>query len=118
MMADAKQAGQRDLAITVFALLVLIAWDFCGLDLPLARLFGSADGFHWREAWLTSRVLHEGGRSLAWLLLGWQLLYALVVKPTALTPPQQERRYWLICLVRQLVVDHDVVVIVPGLTVA
>ena len=95
MMADAKQAGQRDLAITVFALLVLIAWDFCGLDLPLARLFGSADGFHWREAWLTSRVLHEGGRSLAWLLLGWQLLYALVVKPTALTPPQQERRYWL-----------------------
>ncbi|MBT9491723.1 MAG: phosphatase PAP2 family protein [Paucibacter sp.] len=98
MMPATKQAaqlGQRDLAITLLALLSVLAWDFSGLDLPLARLFGSADGFHLREAWLTSHLLHEGGRGLAWLLLIWQGLHAFALKPLPLTPPRRERRYWL-----------------------
>lgn len=52
-----------------FALLALaLGWDLAGLDLPLARLAGSAQGFPWRDHWLAFTVLHEGGRRLAWAL--------------------------------------------------
>jgi membrane-associated PAP2 superfamily phosphatase len=53
-------------ALALFAL--ALAWDASGLDLPLARLAGSARGFPWRDHWLLSGVLHEGGRVAAWLL--------------------------------------------------
>ncbi len=52
--------------LSLFAL--ALAWDASGLDLPLARLAGSAGGFPWRDHWLLAGVLHEGGRALAWLL--------------------------------------------------
>ncbi len=67
---------RRDLGWTIAALLGLIVWEIAGLDLPSARLFGDAQGFAWREAWLTSRVLHEGGRNLAWLIFGLMVLDA------------------------------------------
>jgi membrane-associated PAP2 superfamily phosphatase len=52
-----------------FGLLVLVlGWDAAGLDLPFARLAGSADGFPWREHWLLTEILHDGGRRLSWLL--------------------------------------------------
>jgi membrane-associated PAP2 superfamily phosphatase len=54
--------------ITIALLLLALAWDASGLDLPLARLAGSASGFPWRDHWLLAGVLHEGGRRLAWLL--------------------------------------------------
>lgn len=47
------------------ALALLLAWDGLGLDLPLMRLLGDADGFRWRDHWLTSGVLHQGGRWLS-----------------------------------------------------
>jgi len=59
----------RDLAVTVVAAALLLAWDFSGLDLAAARMFGNAQGFAWRDAWLTKTALHEGGRLLAWLVL-------------------------------------------------
>jgi membrane-associated PAP2 superfamily phosphatase len=54
--------------ITIALLLLALGWDASGLDLPLARLAGSASGFPWREHWLLAGVLHEGGRRVAWLL--------------------------------------------------
>lgn len=66
----------RDLGWTLAALALLLLWEFAGLDLASARLWGSAQGFAWREAWLTSTVLHQGGRALAWLLLGLMVLDA------------------------------------------
>lgn len=54
--------------ITIALLLLALAWDASGLDLPLARLAGSASGFPWRDHWLLAGVLHEGGRRVAWLL--------------------------------------------------
>lgn len=45
-----------------------LAWDASGLDLPLAHLAGSAEGFPWRDHWLLAGVLHEGGRRVSWLL--------------------------------------------------
>ena len=54
--------------ITIALLLAAVAWDASGLDLPLARLAGSAGGFPWRDHWLLARLLHEDARRLAWLL--------------------------------------------------
>jgi membrane-associated PAP2 superfamily phosphatase len=54
--------------LTLSLQLFVLAWDASGLDLPLARLAGAADGFPWREHWLLAGVLHEGGRRVSWLL--------------------------------------------------
>lgn len=54
--------------ITLGVLVVVLAWDASGLDLPFARLAGSAQGFPWREQWFLAVVMHEGARRLAWLL--------------------------------------------------
>ncbi len=64
-------AGLRrnDLLVTLVGLLLLLAWDAVGADLAVVRSFGGADGFAWREQWLTRSLLHEGGRALGWLVL-------------------------------------------------
>ncbi|HET8748721.1 MAG TPA: phosphatase PAP2 family protein [Ramlibacter sp.] len=54
--------------ITLGLLMLALAWDASGLDLPLARLAGSAAGFALREHWLLAGVAHEGARRVAWLL--------------------------------------------------
>ncbi|MFM2052289.1 MAG: hypothetical protein RL456_326 [Pseudomonadota bacterium] len=70
----ARQAvWRRDLCVVLVTLALLLAWDASGLDLPAMRLWGDAHGFAWRDALLTSRVMHDGGR-----LLGWAVLLALV----------------------------------------
>ncbi len=53
---------------TLLGLGLLLAWDASGLDLPLAALWGDAGGFAWREHWLLTTALHEGGRWLSWAL--------------------------------------------------
>jgi membrane-associated PAP2 superfamily phosphatase len=96
-----KPVWRRDLAITLFCLLLLTVWEFSSLDLPLVRLFGTAEGFRWRDAWLTSTLAHEGGRALGWTVLVWQLVDALWAKPiftpmpTSMAPSKGERLYWL-----------------------
>lgn len=55
-------------AVTLGLAAVVLAWDASGLDLPLARLAGTVQGFPWREHWLFAVVLHEGARRLAWVL--------------------------------------------------
>ncbi|MCV2358585.1 phosphatase PAP2 family protein [Paucibacter sp. TC2R-5] len=94
-MAAANPVWRRDLAITLICLFLLTLWEFSGLDLPLVRQFGTAEGFPWREAWLTSSLAHEGGRALGWAVLIWQLSDALWVKPKSMTPSKRERLFWL-----------------------
>ncbi len=48
--------------------MLLLAWDASGLDLGMARLFGSATGFSYESHWLWRGVLHEPMRNLGWLL--------------------------------------------------
>jgi membrane-associated PAP2 superfamily phosphatase len=101
--AASPAVWRRDLAVTLCALLLLTAWELSALDLPLVRLYGAADGFRWRDAWLTSTLLHEGGRALGWLVLIWQLLDALLVKPGPLTPTKRQRYFWLAVAVANIV---------------
>lgn len=83
-----------DLAIATLTGVLLLLWDFSGLDLPVARLFANAQGFALREHWFTRSVLHEGGRVLSWSVLlllivnlRWPLLWRL---------PLRTRVWWLL----------------------
>ena len=54
-----RVAYRRPLVLTIVALALLLAWDASGLDLPLARLAGTADGFALRDNRLVILLLHE-----------------------------------------------------------
>lgn len=55
--------------LTLLLLSLLILWDASGLDLPLARWFGSAQGFAWRGEPLFVLLLHEVPRFAGMALL-------------------------------------------------
>lgn len=100
-MSTEPARGWRDLWCLLGGLAGLVAWEASGLDLPLASLYGDGGGFAWRDAWLTSTVLHDGARWLAWallLLLAWD---ATRGRPTG--PNRRERLYWLAATVACLV---------------
>ena len=82
MKARQPAAAGADLTAALLALAALLAWDASGWDLGVARWAGSSTGFAWRDAWWTSRLLHDGGRWAA-----WGLLLALAV--AALRAPAQ-----------------------------
>ena len=60
---------RRLFGLTVFLLLLLALWDFSGLDLPFARLFGSADGFALRSSHWFVIAFHEIPRDVSSLLV-------------------------------------------------
>ncbi|MDM0028442.1 phosphatase PAP2 family protein [Variovorax saccharolyticus] len=64
-----RSAAARPLALTLFALALLLAWDASGLDLALARLAGTPTGFPWRDDAFLVEVMHEGAKTLSWLLV-------------------------------------------------
>jgi membrane-associated PAP2 superfamily phosphatase len=65
-----KMSSDQSVALTTLCLLaLLIGWDLSGLDLPLAQLFGGPEGFALREDWWLTTVMHEGARTLSWLLV-------------------------------------------------
>lgn len=84
---------RADLAVTFGALVALLAWELGGLDLPLARLLGTAGGFPLRDHFLVSSVLHDGGRWLSGLLLAALALDAW--RPLVPGPGRRARVYWL-----------------------
>lgn len=60
---------RTDLTVALIGLVLLLAWDATGWDLAVVAHFGDARGFHWRDAFVTAALLHNGGRLLAWLAL-------------------------------------------------
>jgi len=86
---------RRDLGVVLAALLPVLAWDAGGLDLALERLLGGPEGFAWRSHWLTSTVLHQGGRALAWVAVA--LLALNVLRPLlGCRLTRGERLRWLL----------------------
>ena len=69
-----QHADKRIITWTVIALMLCLAWDLSGQDLVLARWFGDASGFAYRDHWLFSGVFHRGARRVA-----WTLQFALIV---------------------------------------
>jgi len=66
MGIQSSASAVRLAAWTAAATLVLLAWDFSGLDLLLAHASGGPAGFALRDHWLLADVLHDGGRRAAW----------------------------------------------------
>ena len=85
-------------------LLAVLAWDASGLDLWVMRHVGSAAGFAWRDAWFTGQFIHQGGRLLSWLVVGFILLVNL--RPAQLLPhlSRRERLGWLVATLACLAV--------------
>jgi membrane-associated PAP2 superfamily phosphatase len=84
-----KRPARQDAAVALAALAALLLWELSGWDLSLSRWYGSASGFAWRDAWLTSTLLHEGGRALAWALMA--LLVVDAVRPLVRGPARAAR---------------------------
>jgi membrane-associated PAP2 superfamily phosphatase len=95
----------RDVAVAVVTLLFLLTWDSCGVDLPLSRLFGSAEGFPWRNHWLLEKVLHDGAAWCAralFVVLGLNVAYPLPL--IGAMPRILRLRWWLMSLLCALAV--------------
>lgn len=70
----ASGRARLDAGVALLGAALLLLWDASGWDLTVARRFGGAAGFVWRDAWLTSTLLHQGGR-----VLGWAVMAALLI---------------------------------------
>ena len=83
--------------MTLLSLLLLLLWDASSLDMQSARLFGGAAGFIGSHSFLLSRVMHDGGRLLAWLTLAVLMLAALRagVANGVGVPGRAERWRWI-----------------------
>jgi membrane-associated PAP2 superfamily phosphatase len=99
---DTRPQRHADLKVAAMALLLLLLWDMSGLDLAVARLFAGPDGFPWRDSWVASRLLHEGGRAAAWCAMA--LLLVNVWRPLIAGPTQAERWRWLIVTLACIVI--------------
>ena len=82
-----------DLHVTLAALVALLLWDLAGLDLAAMHLVGTPQGFAWQEAFVTTTVLHQGGRALGWGVLA--LLVVNIWRPLWAGPSRAERVRWL-----------------------
>lgn len=64
----------RLLVITGVLLAAILLWDMSGLDLPMARLAGSHDGFSLRDHGLFEFLMHRVPPLLSWALVTGVLL--------------------------------------------
>jgi membrane-associated PAP2 superfamily phosphatase len=100
-MTASGRTVTADLLLSAGALMLLLAWEASGWDLRLIRVYGQADGFAWRDHWLTRALLHDGGRWLAGTCLAALAWDAL--RPVGAGPSRGERRYWLAIVLASLV---------------
>ena len=68
-LTQPRPLWRADAWVSLLSLVLLLAWDFSGADLPMAQWWGQADGFPLREDWWMVKVMHEGMRTAGWLVL-------------------------------------------------
>jgi len=100
----ARDQRRRDLVWCFGLLGAVLLWDYSAFDLDVMRGLAGPAGFVWRDHWLTTVVLHQGGRAV-----GWAVFAALVGQlwrplPFARDVPLAERRWWLATCVLCLLV--------------
>lgn len=103
--------ARADLAVALIGLALMLAWDATGWDLAVVSRFGDASGFHWRDAFVTAALLHNGGRVLAWLALAALAAAAWhAPRRPAAGPGRAERWRWigviLICVLAVPQIKH------------
>ena len=76
--------------------MLVLAWDASGLDLAMARLFGSASGFSGESHWFWRGVMHEPMRNLGWLLE--LTLLAAIFRPFGVLKQLPVERRWQLAL--------------------
>lgn len=84
---------RQDLSAGLLGALLIVLWEMSGLDIGVMRVFGGAHGFALHEAWWTSGLLHQGGRIVAWFLIG--ALVQDAIRPWHGGPPRHQRWRWL-----------------------
>lgn len=103
----------HDLAAALLMWAALLTWDIGGADGVVTRWFGSAQGFAWRDHFITAGLVHQGGRLLAWATLLALLVCALRAPRSAVvgmgtgagaasSPVRAHRWYWLAVTVLSL----------------
>ena len=88
-----------DLWISVAGLVLIVAWDATALDMTVARLFGTGNGFKLHDAWLAVLV-YDGSRWVGMALLALTVLNAVRPIGPWRTVEKPER---LLCLAVTLV---------------
>ncbi len=89
MRSRPRASWRGDACIALWALLALVLWEASGWDLVLTRWIATPAGFPWRDSLWASRIVHQGGRALAWTMMG--LLVWDLVRPFAAGPSQAQR---------------------------
>lgn len=92
---------RHDLALTVLGLVLLLAWERSGWDWVVMRWYGTRTGFYWRDVWLTSQLLHQGGRWLALVVcvvLALDAVRPFIFKSTMAGPSRAQRGFWLVLM--------------------
>lgn len=107
MTAPAQAAARhRDIALAVAGLLLLLAWDASGADLPLSRLFGTPQGFVLRHHWFVQTVLHDAAAGVlkaVFVVLGLNVLWPLPL--IGAMPRALRLRWWLLSLLCALAIS-------------
>jgi membrane-associated PAP2 superfamily phosphatase len=105
--APDRHRARLDLAVCVALWLIALMFDASGADHWLTRLYGTAEGFAWRDHWLTNDFMHRGGRVVSWLLFAVTLWWVSALWqrwPAVAAVPVRTRIWWLACTVLCLAV--------------
>ncbi len=89
-------------AVLAAGLLAVLGWELSGLDLVVAGLFGTPDGFPWRNSFWTARVLYDGARAVSIAALFALVAYTFL-PVRAGTPSRRTRVAWLAVIVLTIV---------------
>ncbi|MDB5817638.1 MAG: superfamily protein [Rhizobacter sp.] len=83
-------------------LALLVAWDLSGFDLPVERLFGTAQGFAFRNTALAIG-LYDAGRAVAWIVVPLLIASLSFRVPVISRVARSQRAWWLLTTVACLV---------------